>query len=451
MTPKPTPVPEGAIEEAPLTQTSSHESSRGIPNLKDRIPKLEPRRRKPESANPTPAPETPAAPPRPDPATLTFKTPTRRILSPQDHQLFLASPTYNLILSFIFGLSESVIDKSISSTKDADLSPTVEAILSILSEIEVLCLDSPPSDQGGSRFGNKTFRVFLDKVKARSPQWHTTALFRGNSGNLVAAAGAEPELSTYLTQSFGNRTRIDYGSGHELNFLMWLLCLHQLGLLERADFPAVVLRVFARYLALMRRVQLTYYLEPAGSHGVWGLDDYQFLPFLFGASQLLHHAFITPRAIHQELTLEEFGDEFLYLGQVRFVNSTKTVRGLRWHSPMLDDISSARNWGKIEGGMRRMFVSEVLGKLPVMQHFLFGALIPAAEGMSEPPERGVKDEEDESEGGEVEVFDKDGVRHVHQASGWGDCCGIKVPSSVAAAEEMRKRGAGESLRRIPFD
>jgi serine/threonine-protein phosphatase 2A activator len=388
-----------------------------------------------------PPPATPALLDPPSFAAISFTVPTRRILSKKDHDLFLSSPTHELILAFIFGLSESVVDQPISSVRDADLSLPVKTILSILDQAESLCRESPPDDQSGNRFGNKTFRIFVDKVKQAASGWH---LELG-----LTKAEAIAELSTYLCQSFGNRARIDYGSGHELNFMMWLLCLYQGSIISRSDFRPLVLRVFTRYLEIMRLVQTSYYLEPAGSHGVWGLDDYQFLPFLFGASQLLHHPFITPRAIHQELTLEEFGHEFMYLGQVSFVNSTKTVRGLRWHSPMLDDISSAKSWAKIEGGMRRMFVAEVLGKLPVMQHFLFGSLVPAAEGMSEQEEQ--QGEGVEDGGGEVEVFEKDGVRHIHQPNGWGDCCGIKVPSSVAAAEEMRKKGTREQLRRIPFD
>ena len=427
----------------PSSTADIAEAPSKIPNLKDRLPKLEPRRRHPEPSNPLPVPETPELPAPPELSHLHFYKPTRRILSPSDHELFLDSQTYKLLLAFVFGLTEAVVDTPISAASNTEPNPIVIKLLETLDKVEDVVRRSPPEEQGDSRFGNKGFRDFLDLAGKEHAGWHKV---------LGVPRVAIQEVSTYLLQSFGNRTRIDYGSGHELNFILWLLCLYQLRLLSPSDFTPLVLKVFVRYLNLMRLIQRTYYLEPAGSHGVWGLDDYQFLPFLFGASQLLHHPYMRPRSIHQTLTLEEFGDDYLYLDQVRFVNSVKNVEGLRWHSPMLDDISSAKSWSKVEDGMRRMFVAEVLKKLPVMQHFLFGALIPAEEGMSVEQEKGVRSEENETERGEVVVLRDGEERHVHQVNSWGDCCGIKVPSSVAAAEEMKKRmGSEGELRRIPFD
>lgn len=49
---------------------------------------------------------------------------------------------------------------------------------------------------------------------------------------------------------------------------------------------------FFRYLDICRKLQQTYRMEPAGSHGVWSLDDYQFVPFIWGSSQLIGKEFV---------------------------------------------------------------------------------------------------------------------------------------------------------------
>lgn len=60
---------------------------------------------------------------------------------------------------------------------------------------------------------------------------------------------------------------------------------------------------------------------------MWGLDDYQFLPFVWGASQLVGHPMIKPKSIHNPDVLEAYSHEYLYLGCVKFV---KQVRGSWW-------------------------------------------------------------------------------------------------------------------------
>jgi serine/threonine-protein phosphatase 2A activator len=43
---------------------------------------------------------------------------------------------------------------------------------------------------------------------------------------------------------------------------------------------------------------------------------------------------------------------------------------------MLNDIASVLTWSKVNSGMTKMYVAEVLKKVPVIQHFKFGSLFP---------------------------------------------------------------------------
>lgn len=327
--------------------------------------------------------------------------------------------------------------------------------------------DTPRSTTAAStsRFGNPEFRTFYTKLQhAIDGLLQLFPSLRETEPGATQHRRARDELAIYLQESWGNAGRIDYGSGMELNFLCWLLLLVKLGILELPrDAPALVLRIFWQYIELMRVIEAEYWLEPAGSHGVWGLDDYHFLPFLFGSSQLYNHRFLRPSSIHDEELVDDNAPKYMYFSCIQSINAVKT-ESLRWHSPMLDDISSVKTWSKVNEGMAKMYRSEVLLKLPIAQHIFFGTLldfgVPEDEAdhththeldaaASTPTEADVAGANGHAHGPAC----GHGHGHGHgegQAAGWGDCCGIPIPSAFAAAEKA-KRGPAKPLRRIPFD
>jgi len=277
------------------------------------------------------------------------------------------------------------------------------------------------------------------------------------------------ELRCYLHDAFGHPIRLDYGTGHECSFIVFLLSLCKIGCFNwtggagggaNPTSPEVIghasLALLHAYLNVTRGLQRDYMLEPAGSHGVWGLDDYHCVPFYLGACQmrareqwqqqrqqtekkkkleakessgigtdtdddarrlpdnpyLPESTIVTdpsdppildathadnndhwdPSIIHNRPNLESYRGTYLYLSCIHFIQQIKPGVPFFESSPMLNDISHLGNWSKVMAGLLRLFEGEVLNKLPVVQHFVFGSIFkanwtPSRKGPLEAPKR----------------------------------------------------------------
>ena len=281
------------------------------------------------------------------------------------------------------------------------------------------------------------------------------------------------ELRAYLHDAFGHPIRIDYGTGHESSFVVFLLALCKIGCfvwgfdvknkmpdasssdehfcsnissdrqIHSTPSPSAISRaslsLLHAYLNVTRGLQRDYMLEPAGSHGVWGLDDYHCIPFYVGSCQLVareqwqQHQLkektpsdrtmttdskvgkqesdgdiaptnqyipekvlpdpkVTslsksshddnmehwdPSIIRNRQALEAHRQTYLYFGCIHFIQQIKPNVPFFESSPMLNDISSLGNWTKVSSGLLRLYEGEVLDKLPVVQHFVFGKIFSA--------------------------------------------------------------------------
>lgn len=288
---------------------------------------------------------------------------------------------------FILELNNSVANKKVSVVSEVAASEGIKTILALLDTLYAWAEEIEPV-QAASRFGNRAFRTWHERLVEQAGTVLQPVIavrnknsrsdehdFNNKPAELVLSDNeAQEEIGAYLCRSFGDEVRIDYGSGHEAMFTVVLYCLRQIGVFNDKDSPGLVLLVFRRYLKVTRKLQQLYMLEPAGSHGVWGLDDYSFLPFLWGSAQLLASQRISPTIVMDDVALAEHRNEYLYVDAIAFIKEIKKGPFFE-HSPMLYDISQVRGgWPKINQGMIRMYRGEVWEKRVVIQHFLFGKI-----------------------------------------------------------------------------
>lgn len=295
-----------------------------------------------------------------------FVEPEKAVKNITDMAVWEKSEAYMEYTGFIAVLNESVKAKPLSV--DCKISDNVAKLLTMLDKIEAIIEMYPPIEQP-QRFGNASFRNWLTEVKDQT----TVLLQEALDSDLHLAI---PEIKVYLAESFGNATRIDYGTGHEMCFIMFLCCIFKIGFLQEDDNVATVFILFDKYLKLVRRLQKTYRMEPAGSHGVWSLDDYQFIPFIWGSSQLVDQPKIYPpvKFLEQDI-IDKYSNEYMFISCIKYIKEVKTGPFAE-HSNQLWSISAVGSWLKINQGLIKMYKKEVLGKFPVVQHVLFGSLLP---------------------------------------------------------------------------
>jgi serine/threonine-protein phosphatase 2A activator len=249
----------------------------------------------------------------------------------------------------------------------------------------------PLQDMKDQRFGNKAFRDFHAWLETHIRRLLAAVVRQLPKQRTDAETNATvEEMAGYIKDSFGNATRIDFGTGHELHYFLFIvICLEECSAMSLPEeeqqrlLGVSTLCVFWDYIAFMRMVQSHYKLEPAGSHGVWGLDDYHHLSFIFGASQLVGREVasaanpnpILPKHITEGHHVDEQRDEYLYFSNIGWIRDHKKGP-FHEHSSMLYNISGIDEWSRIASGMIRMFEAEVLSKYNVVQHLLFGEHLP---------------------------------------------------------------------------
>lgn len=288
-----------------------------------------------------------------------------KIFTQEDIPRWLASEAYRLLHTFITRLNAAVHGKTIHE-------PCVEsnAVRQIVANLDRMndWIDQIPLQTSPQRFGNKAFRDWTQRMEQDVESTQKEIVPTQFHPIL-------PELIHHFRTSFGSAPRLDYGTGHELSFLAYLLVLRLVGILTEADEQAIVTRVFVAYLNLVRRIQSVYRLEPAGSKGVWGLDDHQHLVYIWGASQLKTHPTLRPISVLTPSLIEPEASSYLFLSSILHIRQLKTGPFAE-HSPMLNNIASTvPNWTKVNTGLLKMYEEEVLKKVPVVQHFWFGGLL----------------------------------------------------------------------------
>lgn len=304
-----------------------------------------------------------------DLANTVFTPPVKRIFDTQGTLNFQTSIALQRLKFFINKYVNLVQSHPLQLDHVTD-SQIVADTIEILKRFESYIDDIPPL-KGPRRYGNLACRSWHDKIN--SVVFDEVNSLLKNNGVDISNEPMVIELTYYIQNCFGSKTRLDFGTGHELSFIAFIAGIDMLDILPDLK-PNDLLLLFHHYYDLIKKLILTYTLEPAGSHGVWGLDDHFHFIYILGASQWIgsDESIVKPRDMIDRTIIKQFEASNFYSKAIDFIFTVKSGP-FNEHSPILYDISkNVKHWSKVLSGLMKMYNDEVFKKFPVVQHFWFG-------------------------------------------------------------------------------
>ncbi|GAA6025379.1 hypothetical protein JCM11491_002697 [Sporobolomyces phaffii] len=307
----------------------------------------------------------------------------RKILCESDVDNWKRSLPFEAIQDYLAELADSSV-----SHAPAVPSPVVDRLCSFLDDV----IDTVHA-RPGPRGGFAEFRAQLAKL--------ATALHRDLLPTFVHADVVLPELTFHLLRAFGSVSRLDYGTGHELSFVLYLVALRLASILAADDSPAVVAHVWTRYWTATGLVRDQFQLDVAGRRGVWKRDaESGKLWFDPRASQLrgAHHHPSSSSSSGGRLRVSTTSDPLYLLRSLlappRFASSSASspspaesgrsspnpLEPGRTSSPFSSSSSAAAAAGLHESrsDLMTLYLHSTLLSLPCLLHLRFGPLLPFA-------------------------------------------------------------------------
>ncbi|XP_034489476.1 serine/threonine-protein phosphatase 2A activator-like [Drosophila innubila] len=299
----------------------------------------------------------------------------QRVRRESDTVLWHNSIAYQELIAFISRTSTAIQGVRQFYHGDYPISPTMQRLCNIFDRLTQMLT----SQQGASTDKPDHYSEVKRPSTVESYRNWSRQMLRGIFSMVEQAVPSKMcehvgELGQYLAGSFGNQSRLEYGTGHELSFLFFLCALFRAKVLLPSDEPAAVLMLFNRYLNCARRLQMQFGLKPAGFQGAYSLDDYQFIPYLWGTAQLSYDPPFKPKQLLDPEVLAQWRNHYLLAGCVAFVADTKQGT-FATHSCQLWSIVTLSSWTQVYHGLHNMYIKEVISQFHMLRHVYFGQLM----------------------------------------------------------------------------